>query len=162
MSHRTQDPLPTASLSEAESFRTRIQQVEAEIGKVIIGQDRMIEAIICTLLAQGHILLEGVPGLAKSLTVATFARTIGGTSNAFNSPPTSYPVILPAPPYSTRPAALLLSIRGRFSATFYWLMKSTVPHRKSSRRCLRPCRKNASASTATSTNCLNYSWCWRP
>ncbi len=74
-----------------ETYRRKIQQVETEIGKVIIGQDCMIESIICTLMARGHILLEGVPGLAKSLTVATFARTIGGEFKRIQFTPDKLP-----------------------------------------------------------------------
>jgi MoxR-like ATPase len=75
----------------AEDLRARVQRIEAEIGKVIIGQEPMIEAILCALLARGHILLEGVPGLAKSLTVATFARTIGGVFKRIQFTPDKLP-----------------------------------------------------------------------
>lgn len=49
-----------------------------EIGRVIVGQSYMIERLIIGLLASGHVLLEGVPGLAKTLTVSSLARAIGG------------------------------------------------------------------------------------
>ncbi len=81
----------TAPPSSAAMFRTKVQKVEEEIGKIIIGQKSMIEAIICTLLAKGHILLEGVPGLAKSLTVMTFARTIGGEFKRIQFTPDKLP-----------------------------------------------------------------------
>jgi len=55
------------------SFVTSIKQ---EIGKVIVGQKLMVERLILGLLCNGHILLEGVPGLAKSLTVSTLSRVI--------------------------------------------------------------------------------------
>jgi MoxR-like ATPase len=54
-----------------------IPALKAEIGKVIIGQDYMVDRILIGLLTGGHILLEGVPGLAKSLTASTIASTIG-------------------------------------------------------------------------------------
>lgn len=50
-----------------------------EIKKVIVGQDRMIERLVVCLLARGHCLLEGVPGVAKTLAVETLARVTGGT-----------------------------------------------------------------------------------
>lgn len=53
-----------------------IQALKQEISKVIVGQDVMIERLMIGLLCNGHILLEGVPGLAKSLTVSTLARII--------------------------------------------------------------------------------------
>jgi MoxR-like ATPase len=51
-----------------------------EVKKVVVGQDRMVERILVALLARGHCLLEGVPGVAKSLAVETLARTVGGSS----------------------------------------------------------------------------------
>jgi MoxR-like ATPase len=53
-----------------------IDTVLAEVGKVIVGQKYMIERILIGVLSDGHILLEGVPGLAKTLTVKTFADVI--------------------------------------------------------------------------------------
>ena len=57
--------------------REQISALRREINKVIIGQDYMVERILICLLAGGHILLEGVPGLAKSLTANTVADAIG-------------------------------------------------------------------------------------
>jgi len=51
-----------------------------EVKKVVVGQDRMVERMLVALLARGHCLLEGVPGVAKSLAVETLARVVGGTS----------------------------------------------------------------------------------
>jgi MoxR-like ATPase len=50
-----------------------------EIKRVIVGQDAMLERLLVSLLAGGHVLLEGVPGLAKTLTVRTMADVVGGT-----------------------------------------------------------------------------------
>src|SRR3978361_419528 len=47
--------------------------------RVIVGQDAMLERLLVALLARGHVLLEGVPGLAKTLTVKTLAQVLGGT-----------------------------------------------------------------------------------
>jgi MoxR-like ATPase len=57
--------------------KNSVIKVKQEIGKVIIGQDYMIDRILIGLLTGGHILLEGVPGLAKSLTASTVAQVIG-------------------------------------------------------------------------------------
>ncbi|MGI8536489.1 MAG: AAA family ATPase [Mycobacteriales bacterium] len=51
-----------------------------EVKKVVVGQDRMVERMLVALLARGHCLLEGVPGVAKSLAVETLARVVGGSS----------------------------------------------------------------------------------
>jgi MoxR-like ATPase len=74
-----------------ESYAQKIQAVQAEIGKVIVGQEEMIRLMIYTLLSKGHILLEGVPGLAKSLAVETFAKVIGGEFNRFQFTPDKMP-----------------------------------------------------------------------
>jgi MoxR-like ATPase len=51
----------------------------AEIRRVIVGQERLLERVLVALLARGHLLIEGVPGLAKTRTVATLAQVLGGT-----------------------------------------------------------------------------------
>ncbi len=56
-----------------------LERVMFEIKKVIVGQDHMIERLLVALLARGHILLEGLPGLAKTLAVSTMAKAIGGS-----------------------------------------------------------------------------------
>lgn len=56
---------------------TWIEHLRTEIGKVIIGQEYMIDRILVGLLTGGHILLEGVPGLAKTLTTSTLASVVG-------------------------------------------------------------------------------------
>jgi MoxR-like ATPase len=57
----------------------QLQQLLGELRRVIVGQDRVLERVIVSLLAGGHCLLEGVPGLGKTLTVSTLAKTLGGS-----------------------------------------------------------------------------------
>jgi MoxR-like ATPase len=57
----------------------QLRQVMTELQRVIVGQERVLERVLVALLAGGHCLLEGVPGLGKTLTVSTLARTLGGT-----------------------------------------------------------------------------------
>ncbi len=56
---------------------SKIEQIRAEVSKVIIGQDKMIDALLIGLLCDGHILLEGVPGLAKTTTVKAISKCLG-------------------------------------------------------------------------------------
>src|SRR4051794_34982791 len=58
---------------------TRLERVLFEIKRVIVGQDRLVERMLVALLARGHVLLEGVPGVAKTLAGETLARAVGGT-----------------------------------------------------------------------------------
>ncbi|MGA7826260.1 MAG: MoxR family ATPase [Geobacteraceae bacterium] len=74
-----------------DRYAHKIQQIKAEIAKVVIGQEEMISLMIYTFLSKGHILLEGVPGLAKSLAVETFAHVIGGNFKRFQFTPDKMP-----------------------------------------------------------------------
>jgi MoxR-like ATPase len=58
--------------------RGLIERVLYEIKKIVVGQDRFLERVLVAVLAEGHLLVEGVPGLAKTLTVKTLARTVRG------------------------------------------------------------------------------------
>jgi len=66
-------PSPTPPEAQAE-----LEQALFEIRRVIAGQDAMLERVLVCLLAQGHLLIEGVPGLAKTLTIKTTAGVLGG------------------------------------------------------------------------------------
>ena len=57
---------------------TLMERILYEVKKLIVGQDHFLERVMVAILAQGHLLVEGVPGLAKTLTVKTLARTING------------------------------------------------------------------------------------
>jgi MoxR-like ATPase len=66
-------------LSTPVEAQERLEQALFEIRRVIAGQDAMLERVLVCLLAQGHLLIEGVPGLAKTLTIKTTAGVLGGT-----------------------------------------------------------------------------------
>ncbi|MCU0598236.1 MAG: MoxR family ATPase [Desulfobacterales bacterium] len=72
-------------------YARKVNEAREEIAKVIIGQREMVDLMIYTLLSKGHILLEGVPGLAKSLAVETFARVVGGEFRRFQFTPDKMP-----------------------------------------------------------------------
>jgi MoxR-like ATPase len=59
-----------------QEFRETLHILKAEIGKVIVGQEQMIELLIAGILSDGHILIEGVPGVAKTLTAKLLSRSI--------------------------------------------------------------------------------------
>jgi len=62
--------------NELKEFAGSIRDLKAEIGRVIVGQDRVVHEILVCLLAGGHVLLEGAPGLGKTLLVRTLARCL--------------------------------------------------------------------------------------
>ena len=66
-----------AALAAADA--ALLEKAVYEVKKVVVGQDRLVEMILVGLLSRGHILLEGVPGVAKTLTVETFATVVGGS-----------------------------------------------------------------------------------
>jgi len=59
-----------------EDLKHAVTQIKAELGKVIVGQQEFIELLIVALLADGHVLIEGVPGIAKTVTAKLFAKVL--------------------------------------------------------------------------------------
>jgi MoxR-like ATPase len=78
-------------VGESATIHQRLEQALFEVKRVIVGQDEMLERVFVALLAGGHLLLEGVPGLAKTLTVKTLAQTLGGTFNRIQFTPDLVP-----------------------------------------------------------------------
>src|SRR5690606_28109553 len=72
-------------------FQGRFTSLKAEVGKVLVGQDEMLHRLILGLLAGGHVLLEGVPGLAKTLVVRTLADALDGTFSRIQFTPDMLP-----------------------------------------------------------------------
>ncbi len=71
-----------------------LQPLKGELGRIIAGQDHLISRLLLALLADGHVLLEGVPGLAKTLTVKTLAQTLDGTFSRLQFTPDLLPADL--------------------------------------------------------------------
>lgn len=61
---------------DIEQFNIRVNQIKQEIGKVVVGQDTIIDLLLAGIFTGGHILLEGVPGIAKTLTAKLVARAL--------------------------------------------------------------------------------------
>src|SRR5512133_3246156 len=81
----------TTASAEASSLMERILY---EVKRVVVGQDHFLERVMVAVLAQGHLLVEGVPGLAKTLTVKTLARTVRGTFKRIQFTPDLVPADL--------------------------------------------------------------------
>lgn len=62
--------------TDLSSLKNSVEKVKTEIRKIIVGQDKTIELLLASILADGHVLIEGVPGIAKTLIAKILARTI--------------------------------------------------------------------------------------
>jgi MoxR-like ATPase len=71
-----------------------MEQILYEVKRVVVGQDRFLERVMVAILAQGHLLVEGVPGLAKTLTIKTLANTIHGNFKRIQFTPDLVPADL--------------------------------------------------------------------
>lgn len=71
-----------------------LEQAVYEIKRVIVGQDHLVERMLVGVLSKGHVLLEGVPGIAKTLAVETFARVMGGSFSRIQFTPDLVPADL--------------------------------------------------------------------
>src|SRR6478672_2011482 len=71
-----------------------MEQVLYEVKKTIVGQDHLLERMLVALLSRGHMLVEGVPGLAKTLAVKTLASAIGGQFHRIQFTPDLVPADL--------------------------------------------------------------------
>jgi MoxR-like ATPase len=81
-------------LDAAGDGREMVEAALFEMKRVIAGQDTMLERVLVCLLANGHLLIEGVPGLAKTLTIRTAARVLGGTFQRIQFTPDLVPADL--------------------------------------------------------------------
>ena len=123
---------------EGGADRDVVESALFEIKRVIAGQDEMLERVFVCLLAGGHLLIEGVPGLAKTLTIKTVADVLGGTFQRVQFTPDLVPV-------RPRRHAHLPRRQGRrstpssapSSATSCSPTRSTARPRRCSRRCSR-------------------------
>ncbi len=87
MSENFSDRLTTSPADVQE----RLEEALFEIRRVIAGQEQMLERVLVCLLADGHLLIEGVPGLAKTLTIKTTAGVLGGTFHRIQFTPDLVP-----------------------------------------------------------------------
>ena len=76
---------------QVQAAANPLQLIKAEMGRIISGQDKLVERLLLALIADGHVLLEGVPGLAKTLAVKTLAQTLNGTFSRLQFTPDLLP-----------------------------------------------------------------------
>ena len=125
-------------VKDASAFVYRLRE---EIGKVIVGQRYVVDRLLIGLLADGHILLEGVPGLAKTLAVKTLAQAIDASFQRIQFTPDLLPAdLIGTLIYNPRDGRLHDQARARSSPTSSWPTRSTAPRPRCRARCSRPCR----------------------
>ena len=78
----------------SDDVATLMERILYEVKKVVVGQDHFLERVLVAILAQGHLLVEGVPGLAKTLTVKTLAATVHGSFRRIQFTPDLVPADL--------------------------------------------------------------------
>ena len=71
-----QAPVSTDDVKAVEQLRQAREKIVAELGKIIVGMERVVDEMLIAIFARGHCLLVGVPGLAKTLLVSSLARTM--------------------------------------------------------------------------------------
>ncbi len=80
--------------SDGKNTATLMERILYEVKRVVVGQDKFLERVMVAMLAQGHLLVEGVPGLAKTLTVKTLATTLRGSFKRIQFTPDLVPADL--------------------------------------------------------------------
>lgn len=129
-------------MSELELFQQKIKECEQEIGKGIIGQRDIIRQVMLAMLSGGNVLLEGMPGLGKTMLV----RTIGQVFKLSFKRVQFTPDLMPSDVTGTN---IMVKEEGRSSFRFErgpvlpiwcWRTRSTGPHPRPSPPCWRPCR----------------------
>jgi MoxR-like ATPase len=83
--------IPSSDVQAVEQFGERYRRLKSEVGKVIIGQDQVVDLVLLGIFSRGHCLLVGVPGLSKTLLVNTVARSLGLSFNRIQFTPDLMP-----------------------------------------------------------------------
>jgi len=121
-----------------------VQGVLQQVARRVVGQEYMVERLLISLLTGGHVLLEGVPGLAKTLTVRTLAETISTTFHRIQFTPDLLPADVLGTQVFDQSRGSLRSSAARSSPTSSSPTRSTARRPRSRPRCSRPCRRSRS------------------
>ena len=115
-----------------------------EIGKVIIGKDHIIRQVMTAILANGHILIEDIPGVGKTTLAIAFSKVLGLDYQRIQFTPDVMPADIAGFSVYKQGSDPLNTKRGRPSPTFSWQMRSTGLRPRPSRLSLKPWRKEES------------------
>jgi len=127
-------------MSEGNHFEKENKQlleVRDQVSEVVVGLSDLVDRLLVSLLCNGHVLIEGVPGLAKTLTVSTLAQTLGVDFSRIQFTPDLLPADIVGARCTTRRRGPLILGRGLSFVRSCWPMKSIGRLRARSRRCWR-------------------------
>ncbi len=136
----------TLEISEMQlqNLLGKLSQLKSEIQKIIVGQDVILEEIIVALLAGGHCLLEGVPGLAKTLMVRTLSQALHLSFRRIQFTPDLMPTDIVGTEILEEDHAtgkrFFKFNEGPFLPILCWQMKLTARRPKRRLPCWKPCR----------------------
>ena len=125
---------------EAELVKDVLTRAKAEVGKIIIGQQEVVELSLIAIFTGHHALIEGVPGVAKTLLVRTLAHVLGSEFSRIQFTPDLMPADITGTHVFNLQKNQFALVKGPVFTTFLLGMKSTEPRPKPSRPCCRPCR----------------------
>ena len=141
---------------------SRLNEVRYEIAKVIVGQQDVVDGVLICLLAGGHVLLEGVPGLGKTTLLRTLARVLHLKYSRIQFTPDLMPAdIVGSMIIETDDRGAegrCASSPGRFSPTWCWPTRSIAPRPRRNPRCSKPCRSAPSPAAPPRTSSKRRSW----
>ena len=161
--HKARSADASTILAEVEALGARIGRVRAAIGRVIFGQDEVVDQTLITLLSGGHVLLVGVPGLGKSRLVETLGIVLGLATKRVQFTPDLMPADIIG-------SEVLDEAEGRRSfrfvpgPVFCQLLMADEINRASPRTqsaLLQAMQEQRVAVAASSTCCRGRSTCWR-
>lgn len=119
-----------------------IELLQLELSKVIVGQKYMVERLLIGLLSNGHLLLEGVPGLAKTLAIKSLASAIDARFSRIQFTPDLLPADLIGTLIYNQKKEEFAVRKDSFLQILFLQTKLTVHLQKFKVHCLNPCRKN--------------------
>ena len=127
--------------NQVQEARQWVEPLVSEVSKVVVGQKKLVHRLLTGLLCNGHVLLEGVPGLAKTLTVRTLASCIRTGFQRIQFTPDLLPAdLIGTLIYNPRDGEFSTKLGPDFFKSHSWRMRSTAPRQRCKARCSKRCR----------------------
>lgn len=127
------DALPPAESPDLTSVTALANRLREEVSKVVFGQDETVVQVVAALLAGGHVLLEGKPGLGKTHMVLALASTFGGNFGRIQFTPDMMPSDITGFTLFDMKSQTFKTRRGPVLRTYFWQTRSIVLRRRPKR-----------------------------